>query len=129
MLSPARRRGRRRLRFIALVLIAVAGAGAAAAATLWTDSDADSSMVQTTVRTQAAVGPVLLAERQTGHLLTPVQDAAAASLGGDRAMLLGGLTAADTSRADIRIVTRSGDRSAGMLPAALHDTAAVSAAT
>jgi DNA-binding beta-propeller fold protein YncE len=106
------------------VLVVVAGAGAAAAATLSTDSDADSSTVQTTVRVRAAVGPVRLTERQTGRLLTPVQDAAAVALGGDRAMLLGGLTAADTSRADIRIVTRFGDRSAGMLPAALHDTAA-----
>jgi DNA-binding beta-propeller fold protein YncE len=106
------------------VLVVVAGAGAAADATLSTDSDADSSTVQTTVRVRAAVGPVRLTERQTGRLLTPVQDAAAVALGGDRAMLLGGLTAADTSRADIRIVTRFGDRSAGMLPAALHDTAA-----
>lgn len=40
-------------------------------------------------------------------------------------MLLGGLTAADTSRADIRIATASRDRAAGQLPTALHDTAAV----
>ena len=40
-------------------------------------------------------------------------------------MLLGGLTAADTSRADIRIATPKGDRAAGQLPTGLHDTAAV----
>ena len=40
-------------------------------------------------------------------------------------MLLGGLTAADTSRTDIRIARPSGDRAAGNLPTALHDTAAV----
>ena len=40
-------------------------------------------------------------------------------------MLLGGLTAADTSRADIRIVGSSGDRRFGSLPLGLHDTAAV----
>jgi YVTN family beta-propeller protein len=40
-------------------------------------------------------------------------------------MLLGGLTASDTSRADIRVATAGGDRGAGSLPAALHDTAAV----
>ena len=46
-----------------------------------------------------------LSERQTGNLHAPVQDAAAVALGGGRAMLLGGLTAADTSRPDIRIAT------------------------
>jgi DNA-binding beta-propeller fold protein YncE len=65
-----------------------------------------------------------LAERQTGMLHAPVQDAAVVDLGG-RAMLLGGLTAADTSRADIRIATPGGDRPAGALHAAVHDTAAV----
>jgi len=40
-------------------------------------------------------------------------------------MLLGGLTAADQSRTDVRIATASGDRAAGTLPTALHDTAAV----
>ena len=40
-------------------------------------------------------------------------------------MLLGGLTAADTSRPDIRIATPKGDRGAGQLPTGLHDTAAV----
>ena len=54
-----------------------------------------------------------------------MQDAAAAALGGNRIMLLGGLTAADTSRTDIRIATPSSDRAAGNLPTALHDTAAV----
>jgi len=66
-----------------------------------------------------------LTERRTGSLHDPVQDAAAVSLGGGRAMLLGGLTAADFSRADVRIVSPSGDRAGGALPAALHDTAAV----
>jgi YVTN family beta-propeller protein len=112
------------LRLLVLVVIAASGAGAAAAA-LSNDSDADSSTVQTIARTRVTAGHVRLVERQTGHLQSPVQDAAAVSLGGDRAMLLGGLTAADTSRTDIRIVTGSGDRSAGTLPMALHDTAAV----
>ena len=40
-------------------------------------------------------------------------------------MLLGGLTPADTSRADILIATRSGDGADGRLPTAVHDTAAV----
>jgi DNA-binding beta-propeller fold protein YncE len=124
VLSPARRRGRRRLRFLALALTVVGLAGAAAATTLSNDSDADSSTVQRGTTTPAAAGPLRLAERQTGRLQSPVQDAAAVSLGGDRALLLGGLTAADTSRADIRLVMRAGDRPAGTLPEALHDTAA-----
>ena len=61
----------------------------------------------------------------TGQLAAPVQDAAAVALTGGQAMLLGGLTASDTSRADIRIARAAGDRAAGTLPVALHDTAAV----
>jgi YVTN family beta-propeller protein len=67
---------------------------------------------------------LVLVERTTGSLAAPVQDEAAAPVGAG-AMLLGGLTSADTSRADIRIATAKGDRSAGVLPVALHDTAAV----
>jgi YVTN family beta-propeller protein len=40
-------------------------------------------------------------------------------------MLLGGLTAGDTSRADIRVATPAGDRAGGILPTAVHDAAAV----
>ena len=66
-----------------------------------------------------------LVERRTGTLDAPVQDAAAVALGHDRAMLLGGLTAADVSRADVRIATATHDRPAGTLPVAVHDSAAV----
>ena len=76
-------------------------------------------------RSHRSSGPLRLIEVATGRLATPVQDAAAAALGADRIMLLGGLTAADTSRTDIRIARASGDRAAGNLPTALHDTAAV----
>jgi len=65
-----------------------------------------------------------LVEQSTGRLAAPVQDAAVASVGRS-VMLLGGLTAADTSRADIRIVSAAGDRAAGQLATGLHDTAAV----
>ena len=40
-------------------------------------------------------------------------------------MLLGGLTAADASRDDVRLATARGDRAAGRLPTAVHDAAAV----
>jgi YVTN family beta-propeller protein len=66
-----------------------------------------------------------LVERQVGRLQSPVQDAAVASLADGRTMLLGGLTAADTSRSDVRIVSRNNDLAAGVLPSAVHDAAAV----
>ena len=66
-----------------------------------------------------------LAERPTGRLRAPVQDAAATAVGAGRAMLLGGLTAADTSRADVRVASAGGDHAAGRLPTAVHDAAAV----
>ncbi len=66
-----------------------------------------------------------LVERRTGALRAPVQDATAVALGAGRVMLLGGLTAADTSRADIRVATATGDRGGGSLPTAVHDAAAV----
>ena len=69
--------------------------------------------------------PPALVERGTGTLTAPVQDAAAVALGAGRAMLLGGLTAADTSRAEIVLATPAGDRAAGQLPTAVHDSAAV----
>jgi YVTN family beta-propeller protein len=59
-----------------------------------------------------------------GSLPDPVMDAAAAPYG-NGAVLLGGLTAADTSRDDIVTATRAGSqRVAGRLPQALHDAAA-----
>jgi YVTN family beta-propeller protein len=66
-----------------------------------------------------------LAERRPGTLHAPVQDAAAVAVDHQRALLLGGLTAADTSRPDIRLATRTHDRAAGALSIAVHDTAAV----
>jgi YVTN family beta-propeller protein len=59
-----------------------------------------------------------------GTLDAAVQDAAPAPFAGG-AVLLGGLTAADTSRDDIVTVSRSGSRRVGHLPTALHDAAAV----
>ncbi len=64
-----------------------------------------------------------LVERAAPPLGAPVQDAAAASVGG-RVILLGGLTAADTSTDQILAATASGSRLIGHLPSARHDTAA-----
>ncbi len=65
-----------------------------------------------------------LRERNLTTLTAPEQDAAAAAIGPDNVMLLGGLTAADTSRSTIEVVSAKGDRTVGQLPGALHDAAA-----
>jgi len=65
-----------------------------------------------------------LAFRPAGRLDAPLQDAAAVSLDGTRAMLLGGLTAADTSTDAVSVVSRNGERAAGRLSTAVHDAAA-----
>ena len=77
----------------------------------------------------ARVSPAL-SPHAAGTLPAPVQNAAAVALLGGGALLIGGLTAADTSSADIvRVSTATGGtvtaRSIGRLPRALHDAAAV----
>jgi DNA-binding beta-propeller fold protein YncE len=59
-----------------------------------------------------------------GRLPAPVQDAAAAPYAGG-AVLLGGLTSADTSTDGIVVATRAGARVVGQLAGAFHDSAAV----
>jgi YVTN family beta-propeller protein len=87
---------------------------------------AASTRASSTMRTKRARRSTpRLVERRTGTLEAPVQDSAAVALGRDRAMLLGGLTAADISRPDVRVATATHDRPAGVLPVAVHDTAAV----
>jgi DNA-binding beta-propeller fold protein YncE len=65
-----------------------------------------------------------LVERRTGALPAPVQDAAAASINGQAALLLGGLTA-ERSTDTILVARAGGARRQGVLPFALHDSAAV----
>ncbi len=86
-----------------------------------------SGTVQTATRSPASAAPLgaqRLVPVPAGALDSAVQDAAATTFGGG-AVLLGGLTAADTSRDDIVTVTRAGSRRVGRLPTALHDSAAV----
>ena len=73
----------------------------------------------------ARVAPRRLVERRRGRLPAPLQDAAAAPIGGSRVALLGGLTAADTSTDELLVVGAGGARRVGALPTALHDAAAV----
>ena len=133
-LTPVQRRRRRRRRgrfavATAVILVAVG----AVIAILVPNGSPTSLGTTTTVRTAAPpvnhrvsspARPARLGERITGALGSPVQDAAAARVPGG-IMLLGGLTAADQSRTDIRVATARSDRAAGTLPTALHDTAAV----
>jgi DNA-binding beta-propeller fold protein YncE len=66
-----------------------------------------------------------LAERSLAALPEPLQDAAFAPLDGGRTVLLGGLTAADTSSDSILVAAGAGARRVGALPGPLHDAAAV----
>jgi DNA-binding beta-propeller fold protein YncE len=69
--------------------------------------------------------PVRLVERRADLLPAAMQDAAAAPLGGGRVMLLGGLTAADSSSNGIVIASaRGARRESAALPDAIHDAAA-----
>jgi YVTN family beta-propeller protein len=65
-----------------------------------------------------------LVEHSSGALPAPLQDPSVAALGGGRALLLGGLTAADQSTDEILVASARGARVVGHLPSARHDTAA-----
>jgi YVTN family beta-propeller protein len=68
-------------------------------------------------------GRTVLVERPAPRLAAPVQDASSAAVGG-RALVFGGLTAADTSSDEVVAVGSVGSRVIGHLPSARHDTAA-----
>ncbi|MGZ4333238.1 MAG: YVTN family beta-propeller repeat protein [Gaiellaceae bacterium] len=133
-LTPARRRRpprRRRAWPLVVALIALGAVGVAVALGMPHRPNRHASATSTgevrapvPVRRSVEPRPAILVEHGTGALASPVQDAAAAPVPGG-AMLLGGLTAADQSRTDIRIATAATDRAAGTLPTSLHDTAAV----
>ena len=68
--------------------------------------------------------PLRLVDHRSGSLGAAVQDGAVAALPGGKLIVAGGLTAADTSTADIRLVSATGDRQIGTLPVAVHDAGA-----
>ena len=84
---------------------------------------------QTQVRTppppRAAQQPVHLSSTVVGQLSQPEQDAAVAQAGPASTILLGGLTAADTSRADVIVLHGAREARHDTLPTAVHDAAAV----
>src|SRR5579885_692369 len=128
-------RARRRRRWaVAVLVLAVGGVVTGVlAATDGSGSSGSTTGARTAVTVGAAVsrrggsrsGQRRLVERGVRSLPAPVQDEAAVGLGGGQVMLLGGLTAADTSRTDIWIAGLHRDRRVGSLPTGLHDTAAV----
>ena len=76
-------------------------------------------------RTTLHRAPTRLVEHGTGSLPAPLQDPSVAPLSGGRALLLGGLTAADQSTDQIIVASVREARVIGHLPSARHDTAAV----
>jgi hypothetical protein len=122
-------RGRRR-RLLLLLLVPICAGGAIAALLVGrggSSTDAPSTQRQSQLAARRKRGtPRLrrLVERPTGTLSAPVQDAAVVALTAQRALLLGGLTAADTSSADVVTVTPAGGRAAGVLPAAVQPSSA-----
>jgi YVTN family beta-propeller protein len=131
---PRRQSGKRGLVLAGLVLVASAvGLG------WWAITSGSGSTSDTRGRTGTTVAsprPVVrphskrasslhLVERRTGSLPSALQDAAPVGLGWGRAMLLGGLTAQDTSTNTILVARAGGAGRRGQLPGALHDAAAV----
>jgi YVTN family beta-propeller protein len=131
--QQARRRRRRLARLLPLVaVLAVVGGAVAWVADRGGDSKPRRSAAARTKprapRGSAgpkASAPITFFERVTGRLAAPVQDAASAAIGHGHLLLLGGLSAADTSRTDIRLVEGGRDRALGTLPFPVHDSAAV----
>ncbi len=83
-----------------------------------------STPVSTAAPKRAPRTPTRLTEHITGELPAPLQDPSVAPLPGGRALLLGGLTAADQSTDEILIAGAHGAHVIGHLPSARHDTAA-----
>jgi YVTN family beta-propeller protein len=104
------------MRSFGLLTLALLVAGCGAAQTEAT-STRHAVLTSTVVKQQ----PVTVQERPLGVLTSPVQNAASAPYRGG-ALLAGGLTAADTSTANVVLVAARGTVSP--LPRALHDTTA-----
>ncbi len=90
-----------------------------------TRSAARQTPVSTATPKRVLRTPTRLSEHITGDLPAALQDPSVAALPGGRALLLGGLTAADQSTDEILDAGAHGARVIGHLPSARHDTAAV----
>jgi YVTN family beta-propeller protein len=130
--QPAQALGRGRQRLLAGVVLVAALLVLLVWILIRDDRPARSSAAAaTTVRRETAlpraplIRRIVLSDRFLRSLSAPLQDTAAANLGGGRVLLVGGLTAADTSSDSIRALNARGDIASGLLPGALHDSAAV----
>lgn len=137
--SVAKRRARRRLLVagsvglgaVVLVIALVAGGGGGKSGPVDTSQRGD-LRAHTHARarlagkhtTPRAGTPAAMTITQTGLLPAPVQDAAAAAIGPDRLLLIGGIDQGETSVADILQASPSSARRIGTLPQALHDASA-----
>jgi YVTN family beta-propeller protein len=112
----------------AVASVALVAGGAALAWILVGGHDkkqvAASTAIATTVTRRVRTPSPVLVARRSGTLPQAVQDAAAAPAGGNRVLLLGGLTPTDTSSDAVVLTGPTGERAPGRLPAALHDAAA-----
>src|SRR5436190_1600194 len=129
LLTPARARPRRRVRPSAWLMAAV-GVGAAVAIVVGLGGGGGGSGSKSSGRSAARPArhsprlAVALRAHVAGRLAAAEQDAAAAGIG-DRAVLMGGLTAADSSRSDAIVLRGARPVARGVLPSPLHDAAAV----
>jgi YVTN family beta-propeller protein len=128
----SRRSRRRRSPFILAALI-LAGAALLGAWLIGGRTDKPRSAATSTARQALTISSpkqvrrtrTKLVEHVTGALPAPLQDPSVAPQSGGRALLLGGLTAADQSTDEIIAATAHTARVVGHLPSARHDTAAV----
>jgi YVTN family beta-propeller protein len=134
--TRAERGRRRRRRGIGRLVTVIAVLAVAGGAVAWAaDRDGDTPVSHRAVKKGSArshhpavtkvARPTRLVERSVGSLASPVQDAASAAIGQGRVLLLGGLSSADTSKTEIRLVAGGRDTALGTLPFAVHDSAAV----
>ncbi len=112
---------RRSVFLLALLLIAVATPGCDSTSAPKT-AEPPRPAVHHTARRPHRSPRLAVVDR--GALAAPVQDAAAAPIGGGRFVLLGGLDAADSSTDGVRVVSGVSDVARGRLPVVVHDAAA-----
>jgi len=110
----------------ALVVAALAGAAVLGALVVAETHEMPSRPTAAVAKPAAAraLHRLVLVAHRVGHLAQPVQDASAVALDRSHVLLLGGLTASDTSTDELRTISAHDDRGSGSLPGAVHDSAA-----
>ena len=104
--------------------LTVAGCGSSGSTTTSAGHTGKRGSKAARLRHAAPVGPERLTYRTLFALPAPLRDPATAPLGGSQAALLGGLDSADTSTAEIQVISPHGVSFTGALPLAQHDAQA-----